>query len=260
MNFRTHSLNTFLLLSSGAAVAGLACDLPQKDIGIESESGSSDSAGDLECTPGDEAPSDDGCNTCFCTEEGLWACTEIACDPSETGVDTQGSGDDPVCEEGDEMPADDGCNTCSCVEGQWACTLIGCVDTDGDPTDGDPSDPFSNNGTHICDDSVPFDSVAIVDAAIEGHDLELALAYSGGCEVHLFGSCWDGLFLESFPVQVNLRIAHDGMDDPCDAYPTENHTFDLSALAEAYMAGYQTDSGTIHINLEGHEGPLVYEF
>jgi hypothetical protein len=30
------------------------------------------------------------------------------------------------CKDGDERPAGDGCNTCGCIDGNWACTAIGC--------------------------------------------------------------------------------------------------------------------------------------
>ena len=32
----------------------------------------------------------------------------------------------PLCANGETKPAGDGCNTCSCLDGQWACTLLGC--------------------------------------------------------------------------------------------------------------------------------------
>jgi hypothetical protein len=28
---------------------------------------------------GDSFPAEDGCNTCTCTEDGVWACTMMAC-------------------------------------------------------------------------------------------------------------------------------------------------------------------------------------
>ena len=34
---------------------------------------------ELECTSGDTQPAEDGCNTCVCTEDGIWACTEMGC-------------------------------------------------------------------------------------------------------------------------------------------------------------------------------------
>ena len=38
---------------------------------------------DLECTPGDTQPAEDGCNNCVCTENGIWVCTEIGCPDDE---------------------------------------------------------------------------------------------------------------------------------------------------------------------------------
>jgi len=32
-----------------------------------------------ECEPGTQKDADDGCNTCSCTNGGIWACTEMAC-------------------------------------------------------------------------------------------------------------------------------------------------------------------------------------
>jgi Pacifastin inhibitor (LCMII)/Kazal-type serine protease inhibitor domain len=59
-------------------------------------------------------PAGDGCNTCICTDEGTWACTDIACPPK-------------ACTPGETKS--DGCNSCSCsAEGKWACTLIACID------------------------------------------------------------------------------------------------------------------------------------
>ena len=64
-----------------------------------------------QCVPGSTRTAD--CNTCTCTDEGTWACTDAACE----------------CEAGDMREADDGCNTCSCFEGRWACTMRQCGDT-----------------------------------------------------------------------------------------------------------------------------------
>ncbi len=61
----------------------------------------------LICEPGARRPAEDGCNTCECTAEGQWACTERAC-PG------------PVCE------AADGCEAvfhrCNC---EWVCVTPG---------------------------------------------------------------------------------------------------------------------------------------
>jgi hypothetical protein len=236
-----------------------ACDLPMKDIGNESDGsqdtdGTSDTDepsdtdpsagtvaddGDPACDPGDTKLDDDGCNTCHCTDEGLWACTKLGC------VDTDGP-DDDECEPGDTMPADDGCNTCHCDnDGHWACTEIDCGPGDG---------------VMLCDDEAPMDPLSIDSAAVQGNDLVLEVSYSGGCAEHVFGACWDGMFLESFPVQIGLAISHDDNDDHCDALGSEQITFDLSPLAEAYADAYGPGNATIVINLDGWAGGLEYTF
>ena len=70
---------------------------------------------------GESFPSTDGCNSCFCDENGGVGCTEKAC------IDTC-EWEGQLYEVGQSFPAGDGCNTCSCEsDGQVACTLIGCV-------------------------------------------------------------------------------------------------------------------------------------
>jgi eight-cysteine-cluster-containing protein len=65
------------------------------------------------CTPGDISSPDD-CNTCTCSDDGLWLCTLMACETP--------------CVEGEVLPAPDGCNTCTCMaDGSLACTEMACV-------------------------------------------------------------------------------------------------------------------------------------
>jgi hypothetical protein len=93
---------------------------------------------------GDSVPAPDGCNTCYCGEDGGLYCTEMACvcDPA-TDEDCEPP-PPPTCEyegeryeAGETFPAGDGCNTCSCTDdGFVACTLMACVCDDTTP-DGD---------------------------------------------------------------------------------------------------------------------------
>ncbi|MEE2789087.1 MAG: hypothetical protein VX589_17255, partial [Myxococcota bacterium] len=113
------------------------------------------------CRPGDTKPADDGCNTCFCGDGGLWACTKRACpdqdvcnrdgqpvicdvlppqcDGAESLVEVAlgcytGACVTPAqcdradaCEPGDSRVADDGCNRCRCDEaGNWRCSTLRC--------------------------------------------------------------------------------------------------------------------------------------
>lgn len=268
-------LFTTLLVSALAGLSLAACDLPNKDIGKETNG--DDDAG--VCEDGDTKPADDGCNTCVCDENGDWACTEIAC----ADEDTDGGDDSGMCEPGDGMPAPDGCNTCTCEDdGQWACTEIACDDGDDDgevcePDTTMPAPDGCNTCTcnedglwecteiacsmlPLCPDDFSTDPFEVTDATIEGDSLAVTVAYSGGCAEHTFALCWDGEWLESNPVQTGLRIAHDDGGDDCDAYPSEEVEFDLLPMQAAYQQAYGDGSATLFINLESFDGDLAYSF
>lgn len=69
---------------------------------------------------GDTFPATDGCNTCFCDENGGVGCTEMGC----LGT-CEWNGQ--IYDEGASFPAGDGCNTCSCgPDGSVACTKLAC--------------------------------------------------------------------------------------------------------------------------------------
>ena len=291
----TITFRTFLasvLAPMGGLAIGLslsACDLGMKDLGDESESAGDDggSSGSATpggtCEPGEQAPADDGCNTCTCDDSGHWSCTAIGCDPTQgatSSVDDGGDGVPPgPCEPGEEMPAGDGCNTCVCDDtGQWACTAIGCDPTGGPgctPGDQMPADDGCNtctcgdDGTWGCTEiaCVPQVNVCqaqdpgyatIVAASVVGDDLLVSLSYGGGCEDQFFSPCWDGAFAESDPVQTWLALSHSGAPDPCDAVVQDDLSFSLLPMRAAYEEGYQTTSGEIIIHLDGWEGSLTY--
>ncbi|MEM6293261.1 MAG: hypothetical protein AAGA54_18460 [Myxococcota bacterium] len=298
-----------LLFVAFALFGAGACDLPDKDIGDESETAAADSGtpGDA-CEPGETVPAADGCNTCTCDDDGALACTEIACEPDCEPGTTVPAGDgcntclcnedgslscteigcDPgSCEDGDEMPAGDGCNTCTCDGGDWICTTIGCAPGDCEPgttvdapdgcntceclDDGtlacteiacEPGgdDPFDDGGLAVCGADVPFDPVWIESATLEGDLLTVGLSYSGGCEEHLLGGCWDLSFNESEPVQTSITIAHDSMGDLCEAAPFEEVVIDLTLLREQYAEAYGSETGTIMLGIAGYEGSIEYTF
>lgn len=267
-----------------------ACDLVTKPIGEETQGdggGNDDGAADDggTCEEGETQPADDGCNTCTCDENGNWACTEIACGDDGPG---DGPGDDAgdggECTPGDMMDAPDGCNTCTCDDdGTWACTLLGCEDDgpgdDGgecDPGDTMPADDGCNtcecldDGTWacteiacqsfpVCADDLDGDPFSVVSAVIVDDELQVTVAYSGGCAKHEFDLCWGGAWAESEPVQTDLIITHTDPGDPCDAFPSEERVYDLTGLRQAYAAAYGP-TGTIDINLSGHADPIAYSF
>lgn len=84
----------------------------------------------------------------------------------------------------------------------------------------------------------PRDPFQIQEAAVSGHGLQVRLSYGGGCRAHAVNVVAWGGWMESFPVQVRLFVAHEDYDDPCDAWITRDFEFDLIPLKLAYEASY----------------------
>lgn len=97
----------------------------------------------------------------------------------------------------------------------------------------------------------PFDPWTFVAHEIQGDTLSLEVRYGGGCREHRFALLIDPAFMESFPVQVAARLAHDADGDPCRALLTRTLRFDLSPLREHFEASYGPGRGTVIIGLGG---------
>ncbi|HEX6314809.1 MAG TPA: hypothetical protein VFZ73_08120 [Gemmatimonadaceae bacterium] len=97
----------------------------------------------------------------------------------------------------------------------------------------------------------PSDPVTIKQAAVKGDSLELVVNYAGGCRTHSFLLLSDAAWMESYPVQVGVRLAHDAEADSCDALLSRTLRFDLTPLKIAYNGAYQTTSGIIRLNIRG---------
>ena len=105
------------------------------------------------------------------------------------------------------------------------------------------------------------DEYALNSATITDDILNISVSYSGGCEDHEFTLVASDTFLESFPVQLPVSIAHNANGDTCEAYPTENYRFDLTPIKTMYQAAYRQEAGTIILRLkDAPDGALVYEF
>lgn len=95
---------------------------------------------------------------------------------------------------------------------------------------------------------------------LEGDTLTINVQYVGGFEEHEFELIGTNKFMESEPVQVNILLSHNANNDSGEALITEELTFNLTPLKEAWQQAYQRDSGTIIIWLEGLEESISYEF
>jgi hypothetical protein len=116
-------------------------------------------------------------------------------------------------------------------------------------------------GTVVTSDTdLPSDPIAIDSARVEGDLLVAMVTHGGGCAHHTYqlviGSAW----MESFPVQVGARIAHNANGDNCRALLRPSLRMSLRPLADAYRASYHQDHGTVSILLSGTTGTLLYKF
>ena len=135
------------------------------------------------------------------------------------------------------------------------------------------------------------DPFALNSASVTGTVLTISVSYSGGCRNHEFVLTAAESFQESWsengghralphapfswssisrsargdsPVQLPMVLTHDGNDDPCEAYLTEQRRFDLTSIKERYQAAYGQESGTVLLLLQplplADDQPLVYQF
>lgn len=105
------------------------------------------------------------------------------------------------------------------------------------------------------------DAYTINAATLRGDTLTVNVSYSGGCEMHVFTLVAEERFLESFPVQLRVSLAHNANSDTCEALLTEDYHFDLTPIKEVYQKGYRTDEGTIVLRLkDAPPSDLFYDF
>ena len=107
------------------------------------------------------------------------------------------------------------------------------------------------------------DPFALNAAAVTDNILAVEVSYSGGCRSHEFVLTAAERFSQTAPVQLRMVLTHDANNDRCEAYPTEQHRFDLSPIRQRFRAAYGHDTGTVQLHL--HAAPdtdrsLVYQF
>ena len=110
------------------------------------------------------------------------------------------------------------------------------------------------------DSKWPDDAVTISSATIDGDTLSIDVSFGGGCRDHSFALLAETAWMESYPVQVRVRLAHDGNGDMCRALLTRVVRFDLSPLKAAYAASYQTTTGMIQLRLDDAPSMPTYGF
>jgi len=103
--------------------------------------------------------------------------------------------------------------------------------------------------TDLPPEEIQLDPFTLEEIEITGDTITLDVTYSGGCNEHDFSLFMSpAVFSESYPVQANLYLRHNGYDDACDALISEEASFDLRLIAELYKIFYgQYDEITINV-------------
>lgn len=133
-----------------------------------------------------------------------------------------------------------------------------------EPSGSDAPNAMADGAVNVVSDvsssAWPSDPLTIESAIITGDLLQVTVRFGGGCARHRIALLISHVFMESHPVQVHARLAHDGGGDMCDALLTRTLTFNLTPLKRRYRASYGAGSAAIIINLSGLPRSLRYDF
>jgi uncharacterized protein YbjT (DUF2867 family) len=108
------------------------------------------------------------------------------------------------------------------------------------------------------------DHADVVAAEIVGDELRLRVQHGGGCRTdYRYALLFDGVFRESLPPQVDLRLAVDLRGDVCRGLVGRELTFDISSIRRAHQQG-SGPSGTVHVFViasgRGSAPPMPLEY
>ena len=100
----------------------------------------------------------------------------------------------------------------------------------------DPDDPPADTSAVIVTDSCPGSTAFVDSAEVVGDRLVVTAGY-GGCSNTQTWACWDGSFLESYPVQAPITVHHEPAGD-CDALLTDTISVSLDPVIEGHVDAY----------------------
>ncbi|MGQ0539427.1 MAG: hypothetical protein ACT4R6_10800 [Gemmatimonadaceae bacterium] len=142
-----------------------------------------------------------------------------------------------------------------------AALLMACYN--GSPSSVSPND-FADGLVAFVQDvndrAWPHDTLTIESATVSADTLAVTVRFGGGCRKHRFALLLGTAFMESHPVQIQARLAHDAAGDLCRALITESLKFDLTRLKQRYRASYGSGAAAVIMNLVGHGRSVRYSF
>lgn len=109
-------------------------------------------------------------------------------------------------------------------------------------------------------DRLPNDAITIDSARVVGETLVAFVSHGGGCAEHSYQLAIGSAWMESFPVQVRARVAHNANGDPCRALLRRELLMSLRPLQDAYREAYKQQHGSVSIQLVGATAPLLFVF
>jgi hypothetical protein len=127
----------------------------------------------------------------------------------------------------------------------FSCSCLYTNVNETDPKDGEPKQIQIKTN----DSNLYTDPSSIINAEIQKDILTLVVRYGGGCKDHEFELYWDGLFMESEPVQVRLELSHNSNGDLCRALLTDELSFSLSKIKTRFKENYGGSMGLVVINI-----------
>ena len=107
------------------------------------------------------------------------------------------------------------------------------------------------------------DSYTLGQVAIVGDTLRATISFGGGCRIHEVTLVLSNAFTMTDPVRLEATLTHNANDDPCEAWLTEDHEFDLAAVRELYSVNGSQGGGSVMLVLCAADGTvreLLYEF
>ncbi|MBW2258167.1 MAG: hypothetical protein JRI25_26700 [Deltaproteobacteria bacterium] len=125
---------------------------------------------------------------------------------------------------------------------------------DCDPNTPDPVSIYPS--VEICS-GTEIDTYDLESFEIAGDEVDIGVMYSGGCANHGFTLCWDGSWSRSDPKIVNLDLVHDANGDTCEAWISDELTFDVHLIQEEILVDYYWEYRA-NLRLEGET--VMYYF
>ena len=102
--------------------------------------------------------------------------------------------------------------------------------------DENPDDAPSDTSRVIVTDACPGSTAFVDSAEVVGNRLVVTAGY-GGCSNTQIWACWDGSFLESYPVQAPIAVHHEPAGD-CDALLSDTISVSLDPVIDGHVDAY----------------------